>query len=747
MGLSAAGAGAVPAATPNPTYDEQLGTTFTQDFTSLAYNVTALAQADSDGYGPAYILNGLTPAGYWYQVGISYHWPSSTGSYDPGFGFSYQVYGPNGKPVYPSSGGAGLGTFSSAVHSGDNVLLSLAFSGTAVQMLAQDWSTGATAKTAYTAFGASTFVGSPSRAANSQGYFSGLMTEWYHVLPYYGNEGKVTYTNRAVALSSAWMWIDEFDSSDPSTPIFINQTKTPVTFANEEQIYPFASNGATVYGSAHQFITGLLSTASSRVTLTPATTEATSPVFDASYMLAGLRQTASIGAGSSAIVEADPGTSVTVSINSSSSTAAEGWVFSSGPGGSAVTFKAGSNVTYVYYHLVQETVSYQVAGGGKPLPASSGLELVYQVPPAAASQTPAPVVATQPLGASPVQIFALLGSDARVDGTVLGVTGERWAASAQNWTITGPNTLPSPIRLYDQYRVSLGYSIIGGGTPPNPPQFASTSLGSPAVIKVPGNATTSWFDAGSAYSFTSVLNSSTSAERWSDAGGNGSGGAPSVISSPDLSLSEAYTHQFYADFAVNDPRGGSVSQSSGWLEAGSSLHASAIPNSQWQFETWNGSGVGAFSGTSSVIDVTVKGPLTEVATFYVQLALEADRGTSIAYSYGSQSGDVQAGTTETIYVPPSSNVTLRASPSVFVYSFASWEGIGLSQKTTPSLAIVVDSPRAVIATSSYNYVVFLGAAAVALVVALSLSLWIRGRHRRGGLGTSAAAAAAPSLPA
>ena len=51
-------------------YDEQLGTTFTQNFTSLAYKVTALAQTGTDGYGPAYLLNGLGNTGYWYQVGL-----------------------------------------------------------------------------------------------------------------------------------------------------------------------------------------------------------------------------------------------------------------------------------------------------------------------------------------------------------------------------------------------------------------------------------------------------------------------------------------------------------------------------------------------------------------------------------------------------------------------------------------------------------------------------------------------------
>ena len=45
---------------PVANYDEQLGITFTQNFASLAYNVTAVPQIDSNGYGPAYLLNGLS---------------------------------------------------------------------------------------------------------------------------------------------------------------------------------------------------------------------------------------------------------------------------------------------------------------------------------------------------------------------------------------------------------------------------------------------------------------------------------------------------------------------------------------------------------------------------------------------------------------------------------------------------------------------------------------------------------------
>jgi hypothetical protein len=719
------------AAAAEPIYDEQIGMTFTQNFTTLTYNVTALAQADSDGYGPAYILNGLSSAGYWYQVGISYHWPSSGGTYNPNFGFSYQVYGPSGRSVFPTNGGAGLGGFSKVVRSGDSVLLSLTFSGTTVQMLAQDWNTGATAKTSYNSFGSSTFVGQTSRPANSQGFFSGLMTEWYHALPYSGNEGKVTYTNRAVALSSAWMWIDEFASGSSGSPVFINQTKSPVTFANEQQVYPFASNGATVYGSAHEFITGLLSAAFSRVALTPSVAEAASPGFNASYTLAGLRQSTEVAAGAGTVVEADPGTTVTVSVNSSSSSALEKWVFSGGTGGSSVTFKAGTNVTFVYYHLVRELVSYQVAGGGKPLPSSSAPVLTYFVPPASSSSSPTQVAAALPLGAAPVAIYAVQGSVASVNGTISGLLGERWAAGAQSWTVSAPDDIPSPIPFFVQFRVSIGYLIFGGGTPPSPPEFVSNALGVPASIAVSGNHTTAWFDAGSTYSFTSVLNGTNPGERWL---GSASGGAATGISSPDAALLYSYTHQYYADLGVNDARGGSVSQASEWVQAGSSVHASAVAKPQWRFEMWNGSGAGAYTGTSPTIDVAVNAPLSERATFYVQLSIAADSGTSVAFSYGSEAGTVQAGTTKTVFVPPSATVTLRANPSVF-YSFASWQGAAPSAATKPSLSIVVDSPGAVAGTSSLNYPLIYGGAGAALVIVLAASLLIRGRRRRDRFGS------------
>jgi hypothetical protein len=527
------------------------------------------------------------------------------------------------------------------------------------------------------------------------------------------------------------MWIDEFASGSSGSPVFINQTKSPVTFANEQQVYPFASNGATVYGSAHEFITGLLSAAFSRVALTPSVAEAASPGFNASYTLAGLRQSTEVAAGAGTVVEADPGTTVTVSVNSSSSSALEKWVFSGGTGGSSVTFKAGTNVTFVYYHLVHELVSYQVAGGGKPLPSSSSPVFVFQVPAGTPSAAPGQVPAPQRLGTSPVEIFALEGSVASVNGTISGAAGERWAASSENWTVAAPDGIPAPILFFDQYMVSIGYSIIGGGTPPNPPELLSTSFGSVDSVKISGNATAAWFDVGSNYSFQSVINGSTPAERWV---GIITPASP-VVLAPNQVLSEAYNHQYYADLRVNDARGGSVSQASEWVQAGSSVHASALANPQWQFEAWNGSGTGAYTGTSTTIDVAVNAPLSEKATFYVQLSIAADSGTSVAFSYGPEVGTVQAGTTKTVFIPPSATVTLRANPSVF-YSFASWQGAAPSAATKPSLTLVVDSPGAVAGTSSLNYPLIYGGAGAALIIVLAASLLIRGRRPRDRFGSS-----------
>src|ERR1039458_1033295 len=195
-------------------YDEQLGLTFTQSFSSLEYNVTAVAQTDPVlDTGPGYLLNGLANTGYWYQVGLSWNWsPGQT----PGTGFNmnYEVFDTSQNSIFPTDGGGGVLTFSGSVNPGDTVVLNLYFSSSSVVvMAAKDLSTGSFASETYGALSGTCFVGSTSGPANSNGYFTGLMTEWYHGDPYFANGEQVTFTDSAFGLSSGWMWMDEFNSN------------------------------------------------------------------------------------------------------------------------------------------------------------------------------------------------------------------------------------------------------------------------------------------------------------------------------------------------------------------------------------------------------------------------------------------------------------------------------------------------------------------------------------------------------
>ncbi|MDG6931747.1 MAG: hypothetical protein JRN26_06520 [Nitrososphaerota archaeon] len=260
---------------PPAQYDEQLGESFTQDFTSIGFNVTAIPQTDSYGYGPAYLVNGLSNTGYWYQVGLSYDWPYSNGGYSPGFSMDYEVFDPSGNSIFPASGG-GSASFSGPVNPGDKVYINLYFSSNGqVVMTAVDQNTGAYASETYSAEGATYFVGQSSSYSNSNGFFTGLMTEWYHVSPYYGSEKQVTYSENGFQFTSAWLWADEWDTNTSQT-LFSSSTQGPVSLTYN--LYPFSTNGAIEYASSSAFITGPIKLSLVSFSFKPETTDFSLPV-------------------------------------------------------------------------------------------------------------------------------------------------------------------------------------------------------------------------------------------------------------------------------------------------------------------------------------------------------------------------------------------------------------------------------------------------------------------------------------
>ena len=243
---------------PTPNYDAQQVMLFSQSYSQLAVNVTAIAQCDTNGYGPSYLLNGLTNAGYWYQVGVDWNWPLQSAGYAPGFGFVSEAWAPGG-----FTGASPFVAFSGPVNSGDIVELSLNFTGGQVIASAVDLNTSATGSMSYPARSASEFVGTQAQSSQprfsfaTQGYFTGLMTEWYHVDPNYGgSQSDVTYSTDT-PIVSATFGVSEwnFTSSPPSTVLAtVANDGAPVTLTS--QLRQFALSGYSLAASSDEFVTG-----------------------------------------------------------------------------------------------------------------------------------------------------------------------------------------------------------------------------------------------------------------------------------------------------------------------------------------------------------------------------------------------------------------------------------------------------------------------------------------------------------
>jgi hypothetical protein len=247
---------------PNPNYDVQEVMVFTRSYSRLDFNVTAVAQCDASGYGPAYLLNGLSNTGYWYQVGLNWDWPLQSGGYISGFGFVSEDWAPGGltnaPPTIP---------FNGTVNQNDTVELSLAFSGNTVVASARDLNTSASASTNYPANRATTFVGLQAQQSRTRfsfatrGYFTGLMTEWYHVNPNTnGPERGVTYSETVTPITSATLAIGEwnFTTSNP-VPVFSSVANggNPTDFSSQpNQLQQFTFNGLVVSADAFEFVTG-----------------------------------------------------------------------------------------------------------------------------------------------------------------------------------------------------------------------------------------------------------------------------------------------------------------------------------------------------------------------------------------------------------------------------------------------------------------------------------------------------------
>ena len=661
-------------------YDEQVGVTFTQSFASIEYNVTAMPQTDPAlGTGPAYLVNGLSNKGYWYQVGVSWDWaPGDT--LGTGLAMSYEVFDTHGNSVYPTDGQGGLGAFSGPVNPGDIVLLDLYFSNSSgdVVMQAYDVSTGASASEAYPAFGATYFVGLPASVANSNGFFTGLMTEWYHGLPYFANEAPAAYTESGSGPTSAWMWMDEFNASN-YTPIFASNTTAPVQLG-ARPLQGFSYNGTTEYADATEFVTGALPDPAVAASAVPLVLSygvrgdaiGWSPP-ELSYVSGGEPESVAL-TGEPTLYFPDRGTGWSVAPVLGGSNSTVRWATDQEVAGVA---SSPASAALAYYSQALVDFGFSVAGGG------SGYS------PPTVNYTSFGEAATAAAGEG---VWADLGGGYRYQSPLQGSTGaERWSTESAG-TVVRPGKIGAA--YYHQYLVTFDVSFRDTAIIPAL-SVESASAGEPYSAGVVPGANGMWLDAGASYSFPAsmpfgagqrfLLNGTSSGE---------------VAGSSTVKV--VYEHQFYEGVAGVAPAGGVVTPAAGWYDSGTVLQLDAVPSQGWQFEGWQGGGPGSVSGPQARLTLIVGpgAPSNETAVFYPGVEISAHGPSSVSYADGRVSGTVQPGGEETVYLPPGTMLTVKGSSVPPWTTFSGWSGA--VNASSSAATVYVAGPLSVTASSGYD---------------------------------------------
>jgi len=95
-----------------------------------------------------------------------------------------------------------------------------------------------------------------------------------------------------------------------------------------------------------------------------------------------------------------------------------------------------------------------------------------------------------------------------------------------------------------------------------------------------------------------------------------------VVMNNDITETAQWKTQYYLTMEAGD--GGSVFPFSGWYEAGSEVTISATPESGYTFDSWGGSGLGAYSGSDASNTITMNDPQTAAATFQATVSESDD---------------------------------------------------------------------------------------------------------------------------
>ncbi len=169
---------------------------------------------------------------------------------------------------------------------------------------------------------------------------------------------------------------------------------------------------------------------------------------------------------------------------------------------------------------------------------------------------------------------------------------------------------------------------------------------------------------------------------WSD------GGAISHTVAPTSATTYTanFTTQYFLTMTAGS--GGTVSPSSGYRNAGSSVSISATPNSGFTFTGWTGTGSGSYTGTNNPANVTMNAPITETAAFAANISVTVQTSpTGRSFSVDGTSYT----TAQTFsWVPGSTHTIATTSPQAGAtgtqYVWSNWsDGGAISHTVAPTV--------------------------------------------------------------
>ena len=359
----------------------------------------------------------------------------------------------------------------------------------------------------------------------------------------------------------------------------------------------------------------------------------------------------------------------------------------------------------LYYNQYLQTLSYSVVDGGAPAaPTATGTSLG---------------VAYAPSLTQTATAYWFDASGSIAFSTPTG-TNEQWAPSPPSVSATSSNT--QVVGMYNQYKHTLSYSVVDGGSP-SAPTASGTSLGSSYTPTLTTTATAYWFDVSGSITVSTPTNGAS--ERWSP-----SPGSVSATSSNTQVFSLYNQYSQILSYNVNDGGSGySAPSTVGGLQLGSSYSPtlSTTATGYW----FDATGTLTFANpltcaggcqtgerwSENSASISPASANTQAVQYYNQyepnLSYLAENGgtptgNALVLSYSS----FGSGTTHTLTTTPTGEWIDAASYTVGDHYVSSTERYSQNQNGTLAspTAIIFDIYHQFAATSSYSGTVGAGGA-------------------------------------